>query len=158
MFARVSLVPHSTVDKIARPVQSVSMPIALTLLVAESSGPDWPDGIDASLTVFYLTLFFGIPLLGHVMMAIDFRRYLRSLRRALVVVSDVVQVVPFWALMQRPACLRTFGLALPCTEEEVLTAYRERAKEMHPDRGGDLQQFLQLQKHFEEALRLVRGE
>lgn len=134
------------------------MPFASSIFVAASSGPAWPDGIDATVTVFYLTLLFGIPLLGYVAMAFDIRRYLRSLRRALVVVSEVMQDIPYWALMQRPACLRTFDLELPCTEEEVLTAYRERAKTMHPDRGGDLQQFLRLQKHFEEALRLVRGE
>jgi hypothetical protein len=28
---------------------------------------------------------------------------------------------------------------------------------MHPDRGGDRKSFLQLQKHFEQALRLVEG-
>jgi hypothetical protein len=76
----------------------------------------------------------------------------------LVVVSQVAPVVPYWALLQRPTCLRTFDLQLPCTEAEVLAAYRERAKTMHPDRGGDLQQFLRLQKHFEAALKLVRGE
>lgn len=118
----------------------------------------WPDGVDASLTVVYLAILFGIPLLGYVFMVADFRRYLRSLRRALVVVTQVVPIVPYWSLLQRPACLRTFDLELPCTEEQVLAAYRERAKSMHPDRGGDLQAFLQLQKHFEQALALVRSE
>lgn len=134
------------------------MLFALTTILAEISPSGWPDGVDASLTIFYLAILFGIPLLGYVFMVIDFRRYLRSLRRALVVVSQVVPVMPYWSLLQRPACLRTFGLELPCTEEEVLAAYREQAKTMHPDRGGDLQQFLQLQKHFEQALALVRSQ
>lgn len=133
------------------------MPTA-PLILADLPTSSWPDGVDVSVTAFYLTLLFGIPLLGYVFMVADFRRYLRSLRRALVVVSQVVPVVPYWSLLQRPACLRAFGLELPCTEEEVLAAYRELAKTMHPDRGGDLQQFLQLQKHFEQALALVRSE
>jgi len=44
----------------------------------------------------------------------------------------------------------------PCSEEEVLAAYRQRAKSLHPDRGGDLEKFLRLQQHFEQALHLVR--
>ncbi len=90
-------------------------------------------------------------------MVLDFRRYLRSLRRALVVVSNVVFTVPYWALFERPACLRALDLKMPCTEAEVLAAYREKAKTLHPDRGGDLQQFLRLQKNFDQALTLVRG-
>ncbi len=128
------------------------------LYFAASPIPNWPDGIDASLTVCVLAVMFGIPLLGYVAMVVDFRRYLRSLRRALVVVSGVMPVIPYWALLKRPACLRALDLELPCTEEEVLAAYRERAKSLHPDRGGDLQEFLRLQKYFEQAIQLVQGE
>jgi|GEM_PF-1120765 len=127
------------------------------MLFSATALPGWPDGIDASLTVCVLAVMFGIPLLGYVAMVVDFRRYLRSLRRALVVVSGVMPVLPYWSLLQRPACLRALDLDLPCTEEEVLAAYRERAKSLHPDRGGDLQEFLRLQKYFEQALQLVRG-
>ncbi len=124
---------------------------------ATPSAPEWPDGIDASITASYLAVVLGIPLLGYVVMVLDFRRYLRSLRRALVVVSRAATSVPYWALLERPACLRAFDLKLPCTETDVLAAYREKAKTLHPDRGGDLQQFLRLQKHLEEALELVRS-
>jgi cytochrome b561 len=144
-------------DKFVVCAHSEIMPAAPPIL-AETSPPAWPDGLDASVTVFYLALLFGIPLLGYVFMIVDFRRYLRSLRRALVVVSRAVPVAPYWSLLQRPACLRAFGLELPCTEEDVLAAYREQAKTTHPDLGGDLQQFLQLQKHLEQALALVRSE
>ncbi len=131
----------------------------LHLLPPAATNPlDWPDGIDATLTVCCLAIFFGIPLLGYVAMVIDFRRYLRSLRRALMVISHAVPVIPYWAILERPACLRALDLKLPCTEAEVLTAYREQAKSLHPDRGGDLQKFLRLQKHFEQAMQLVRGE
>ena len=54
-------------------------------------------------------------------------------------------------MRDRPPCLQALELDLPCTEEQVLAAYRRRVKELHPDRGGDLQQFLRLQKHFEQA-------
>jgi hypothetical protein len=144
-------------DKFVVSAHSEIMPVALSIL-AEISPPTWPDGLDASVTVLYLAILFGIPLLGYVFMVLDFRRYLRSLRRALVVVTQAVPIAPYWSLLQRPACLRTFDLQLPCTEEDVLAAYREQAKTMHPDRGGDLQQFLQLQKHFEQALALIRSE
>ena len=128
------------------------------LFFAATALPDWPDGIDASLTACVLAVMFGIPLLGYVAMVADVRRHLRSLRRALVVVSGVMPVIPYWALLERPACLRALDLELPCTEEEVLAAYRERAKSLHPDRGGDLQEFLRLQKYFEQAIQLSRVE
>jgi hypothetical protein len=124
-----------------------------------SSRPgSWPDGIDTFLTIIGLVVMLGVPLLGYVLMVIDFRRWLRSLRRALMVVQQYVWDVPYWAAAQRPACLQALDLEMPCTEEEVLAAYRELAKTLHPDRGGDLQQFLRLQKHFEQAMKLVRGE
>jgi curved DNA-binding protein CbpA len=46
---------------------------------------------------------------------------------------------------------------MPCTEEQVLAAYRRKVKEMHPDKGGSLQKFLQLQRHFEQAMYLARS-
>ena len=79
------------------------------------------------------------------------------LRRALVVVSRVLPELPYWARLEQPACLRSLDLKFPCTEADVLAAYRERAKSLHPDRGGDLQQFLRLQKNLEQALEFVRG-
>ena len=90
-------------------------------------------------------------------MALDIRRYLRSLRRALVIVASAVRRPPNWSLSDSPPCLQTLGLKLPCTEEEVLAAYRQRVKEMHPDRGGDMRQFLRLQQHFEQAMHLARA-
>jgi hypothetical protein len=125
--------------------------------LSQPSAP-WPDGIDTSLIIICLVVMLGVPFLGYVLMVIDFRRWLRSLRRALMVVQQYVWDVPYWAHSQCPACLQALDLELPCTEEDVLAAYRELAKSMHPDRGGDLQQFLRLQKHFEHAMKLVRGE
>ena len=86
------------------------------------------------------------------------RAYLRSLRRYLVRLGSGYPDVPAWAAPAIPTCLAEFGLQLPCSEEELKAAYRERVKRSHPDRGGDRRRFLKLQQHFEQALALVREE
>ena len=129
----------------------------LPVLAAATEAPPWPDGVDGALTLTYVTLILGLPLLGYLLMYLDFRRWLRSLRRAMVFVAHSVQSsMPYWAISERPGCLAAFDLRLPCTEEDVMAAYRERVKALHPDRGGDLQEFLRLQKQLEQALHLVR--
>ena len=130
----------------------------VSLQIADRQSPPLLDGYDRVLLTLYLTVILGMPLLGYVFMFLDFRRYLRSFRRALVLVAQAVPVTPYWALRSRPVCLKTMGLELPCTEQDVMAAYRELAKELHPDRGGDLDQFLQLQRHFDQALNLVRAK
>jgi hypothetical protein len=116
----------------------------------------WPDGLDATITVIYLAIVLGVPFLGYVLMVLDYRAYLRSLRRALVVVARAVPTMPYWALRDRPPCLMALELNLPITESDVISAYRKRVKQLHPDRGGDLRKFIQLQQHFEQALNLAR--
>jgi hypothetical protein len=121
------------------------------------SARTWPDVFDGLGLAMFLGIAVGLPALGYVFMVLDFRRWLRSLRRALVVVGRAITPgVPYWAHRDRPPCLATFDLSLPCSEEQVCAAYRRRAKELHPDRGGDLEQFLRLQKHFEQAIHLLR--
>ncbi|WP_428308446.1 hypothetical protein [Lacipirellula sp.] len=115
-------------------------------------------GADPAAVVVFLALAFGVPALGLVLMATDVRRYLRSLGRALVVVTYAMRPgVPYWARKRRPPCLETLDLELPCTEEQVLAAYRRKVKELHPDKGGSLQKFLQLQRHYEQAMYLARN-
>lgn len=118
---------------------------------------DWPDGVDWMAIGAFLLAAFGLPLAGYVAMTRDIRSYLRSLRRALVAVSRVATpLTPYWTMLDRPPCLREFGLDHACTEAQVLAAYRERVKSLHPDRGGDLKQFLRLQRHFEQAMHLAK--
>ena len=51
----------------------------------------------------------------------------------------------------RPECMAYFGLLPPYTLEDVHKAYKARAREVHPDRGGSQSAFLQLQEAYEEA-------
>ena len=118
----------------------------------------WPDGVDLAAIVIFAGVAFGVPIFGHFLMVVDIRRYLRSLRRALVVLTHAVRpTMPYWARQGRPPCLESLGLNLPCTEEQVMAAYRRRVKELHPDKGGSLSQFLLLQRHFEQAMHLARS-
>lgn len=118
----------------------------------------WPDGLDATVTVSFIALALGLPILGYVCMALDIRAYLRSLRRALVLVSHYRIELPAWVRHDTPRCIQALGLKLPCTADEVLAAYRQRVKVMHPDCGGNRSDFLKLQQHFEQAMGLVTPE
>lgn len=121
----------------------------------------WPDSIDSSMIAFYAALAVGLPALGYLILAIDIRKHYLKVRRALVIISTYTRELPAWltkrkwAQHQLPPCLQTLGLDMPFTEEQLLAAYRERVKHLHPDRGGDRDEFLQLQKHFEEARSLL---
>ena len=122
------------------------------LLTAHAS---WPDAIDGSVVFAYLGIAFGLAALGYVAMVLDFRAYLRSLRRALVVISNYRPELPAWVRKDTPRCILALGLTLPCTTDDVLAAYRRKVKLLHPDRGGDRREFLRLQAHFEQAMALV---
>lgn len=103
----------------------------------------------------FVVLIIVLPALGYVMMVLDVRAYLRSLRRQLIRVLDHLEL-PDWARRETPRCLTALGLRLPCTEEEVKQAYRDKVKHLHPDHGGDKRKFLKLQACFEESLSLAR--
>jgi hypothetical protein len=122
------------------------------MLLAEQ----WPDGVDLTATTLYLSLVVAAPLLGYALLAMDIRRYVRSLRRALVIVVNYFPELPGWAREPTPKCIAWFGLEMPCREEALLQAYRERVKQLHPDRGGDRRRFLKMQRNFEEALEYLR--
>jgi len=125
------------------------------VLDAHSLAPAWPDGIDLAVTVSYVALTLGLAIAGYVFMVLDFRAYLRSLRRALVLITHYRVELPAWVRRDSPRCITALGLSLPCTEDDVLAAYRKRVKRLHPDRGGSRQEFLRLQQHFEQAIALV---
>ena len=128
---------------------------AQSAAAAAESLRDWPDTLDVVALVAILSLFFLVPALGYFFMVADFRAYLRSLKRQLMRIVPVGRDGPWWAFRETPSCVAALGLQMPCTVEQVKEAYRERVKEMHPDRGGDMRRFLKLQSHFEDALRVV---
>ena len=117
---------------------------------------NWPGPVDRLAVAAFLLITMGLPLAGYVLLALDIRSYLRSLRRQLVKIAGGYTGLPAWVLDENPRCLSALGLRLPCGEEELKAAYRYRVKRLHPDRGGDQQQFLRLQCHFEQALQVVR--
>jgi hypothetical protein len=134
------------------------MPFVPSLLADIASTKSWPDGLDWTMTLSYLALAFGLPILGYVCMVLDIRAYLRSLRRALVVIAGYRSELPEWMRKNTPRCILALGLTMPCTSDDILAAYRRKVKLLHPDRGGDRREFLQLQAHFEQAMAFVAGD
>jgi hypothetical protein len=57
---------------------------------------------------------------------------------------------------QIPECLAILGLRPPLTLEDVKQAYMAKAMKAHPDRGGDPQEFIRLQKAFDDANEFVK--
>jgi hypothetical protein len=128
-------------------------------LIADASPTEsWPDGIDWTVIFGYLALAFGLPILGYVCMALDFRAYLRSLRRAIMVITSYRTELPEWVRKNTPRCILALGLTMPCTTDDILAAYRQKVKLLHPDRGGDRREFLRLQAHFEQAMAFVSND
>lgn len=127
-------------------------------MLAQLVSPGWPTPFNAVTVAVFLLGALALPGLGYVFLALDIRRYLRSLRRALICVVQTAYSTPRWALPETPRCLAVFGLQMPCGEDDLKRAYRERVKRLHPDRGGDKRRFLVLQAQFQEALRYVTDD
>lgn len=117
---------------------------------------DWPNTMETTAIVWLALLIGGLTVFGYVFMVLDYRAYLRSLKRVMVAVVNYNPGLPEWMRQETPRCLKVFGLRHPCSEEDLLRAYRERVKKLHPDRGGDQRRFMLLQGHFEQAQRILR--
>lgn len=115
----------------------------------------WPNTLDLITIAAFLALVILLPGLGYVFMVLDFRAYLRSLRRGLVLASQAFRGVPHWARSQTPRSIAAMGLMMPCTVDDLKQAYRQKVMQLHPDRGGDQRRFLRLQAEFEEALGIL---
>jgi hypothetical protein len=120
--------------------------------------PSWPNSFDLVVTTAFLALAVALPALGYVFMVLDFRAYLRSLRRGLVRFSHYMSEIPEWARNDTPRSIAAFGLRMPCSEEDLKRAYRKLVKQLHPDHGGNERRFLLLQANFEEALEILHRD
>lgn len=119
----------------------------------------WPDTVDLTGIGLFMLISVGLPLIGYWLAYLDLMAYWRRLKGILMKLPDLVRptTLPEWALKEEtPPCLRALGLTFPCSEDDVKEAYREKAKELHPDRGGDVGRFLALQDHVEQAKHFIR--
>lgn len=55
---------------------------------------------------------------------------------------------------RRPGPIMALGLELPCSEQDVHRAYRRLAMNLHPDHGGDADEFMRLHACYKAALDL----
>jgi len=122
------------------------------------SSDAWPNSIDLFAILAFLTAVVVLPAVGYVFMVLDFRAYLKTLKRGLVLASRAFTGIPGWARQDTPRAVAALGLKMPCTEEDLKSAYRQKVKLLHPDHGGDQRRFLLLQSQFEEALGIVRAQ
>jgi len=53
-------------------------------------------------------------------------------------------------------CLHFLGAEIEATEEAVNATYRSLAKERHPDHGGNAEDFKELQRAYENAMKVVQ--
>jgi len=52
---------------------------------------------------------------------------------------------------ETPPCFLTLGVEPPCTLHEIQEAFRQKVKTVHPDHGGNSEDFISLFKCYEEA-------
>jgi hypothetical protein len=117
----------------------------------------WPDTTDLAIMIGFAAVLLGLLTSGYVLLVLDIRAWLRAARRIMIVVRNYLPEIPAWARQKTPRCLLVFGLKLPCTEEQLLSAYRQKVKRLHPDKGGDRQKFMVLQSDFEQARHFLQS-
>jgi hypothetical protein len=78
-----------------------------------------------------------------------------SLRRARVLQAQYAHYARHTP--QVPAPFRVLGAPYPCTTDQLRARWRQVAFQHHPDRGGDLKQFIELRAAYEEAVAILEG-
>lgn len=53
------------------------------------------------------------------------------------------------------AAFEVLGLAISASEDEVKSAFRERALLHHPDKGGDAERFFRVKEAYDTALKVA---
>lgn len=130
-----------------------------SVLMAEQSpvSHSWPDGIDVLILVGLGVVVAAVLIFGFGLWYADFRNWLKACGRKLILMRDYLPQIPRWARHKTPRSLRVFGLRLPCSEDDLLHSYRQLVKGNHPDHGGNLEAFMQLQMDFEEARKFLQS-
>lgn len=57
---------------------------------------------------------------------------------------------------ETPPFLAALGLALPCSVADVQRAFDRQVRAAHPDRGGNVEQFVRLRSAYQESLRFLK--
>jgi hypothetical protein len=82
---------------------------------------------------------------------------------AVAVLAEVLRKIGAWP-SARTHCRRSsttpdwsyvLGVAIPCTRDDVVRAFRKLALETHPDRGGDPARFIAVRTAYDQALAAV---
>lgn len=61
-------------------------------------------------------------------------------------------------VLELPSFLKTLGFTeLPESEEDIKTRYRTLAKQLHPDGGGDSEDFIKLTAASEESIKYLKS-
>ena len=71
----------------------------------------WPDSLDLAVTFLLFGAMIALTVSGHVLMVLDIRAWMRSLRRALIVVTDHLPHFPRWSRHQTPTLFGGDGAA-----------------------------------------------
>ena len=61
------------------------------------------------------------------------------------------------AMREAPACLRYLELSSSCTIDDVETAFSRLVRRHHPDRGGNVDDFVRIRRAYLDSLTLLGG-
>jgi len=74
------------------------------------------------------------------------------------VAEDQARLEPrLQAMPGTPEPFRVLGAPYPCTAEQLRARWRRLVFQYHPDRGGNLKQFIELKATYEEAVAILVG-
>ena len=71
-------------------------------MINDFSSHSWPNAFDMVVTIAFLAMVVILPAIGYVFMVLDYRAYLRSLRRSLAHAGRSMSEVPKWAYRDTP--------------------------------------------------------
>ncbi len=91
-----------------------------------------PDTFDWVVTIGFGSFIFLAIIAGIFFSLVDLQACYRAWRKVLIVMRDYLPSIPRWAKHRTPHCLLVFNLKLPCTQTQLLQAYRQLVKTMHP--------------------------